>query len=661
MVETVPHPASMHPPLKGAVLQSEEVLPALIGERRLSQRALEFGRNLPSFTKGQLAFYALQKTRITQDDADAMLKGDQAALGEYAALRESSQPGKLGHTLGQAMFVPVMQAYQPRINRIAADFHSAYSFVNSTIKGDEFIERVREVSRDIIASNRERAGHRTVVSDAIRHNIVPIIALGEMLHDRGVESPITLTLPEVYFKLVRWYQPKVFKRLQEAHEKGALDVGFSNAHHSLAPLLAPDDLEREYEHSLRYYLEHFKPKNNRVSLHIPEQAKTEDLLVMLTKLQRKHKVELIPFFDSRHHNPGCNLAAATHFKFESPEVEFKAFVRGFNASQHLAFGVVNGGDPLTEDERKRGVLEGLTPEREIAWAGHEGARIFGVVVSEIFGSEYNNRTWRTPLYEGKNSALVVEADAEWLGYHNRGEPYAFFMAVDAMREFGIEVASAQKALDNVELVLETRKRPHDASWSELAGFEPFYKWRNPKTQQLRDLVGKTLTAFKKPLLDVTDMLAKKFPDKTEDQLPLQLKFAWENYGNSLISCPYWWSLEEPTWPENTPTVQGLFHNMALTQIGVDKMITRMLRYPQVYHLDEAERPQLETWQNELRQSYTEFLNDPWAREHQSIREVLDDYKNAVRTDGSTDLKSLSKFKELGRRFLEAVGETRQAA
>ncbi|MFH1835690.1 MAG: hypothetical protein ABH851_05840 [Methanobacteriota archaeon] len=592
------------------------------GPSPLSSDAILFAKKIGPVPRAHLAYYAFRNGRIGDEDLEKLIGGDDSAQATYQQLSQEHQ----STSLGTAFFNLFLQAYQPRVNRKVPDFHSRYSLAGSLIEDDPFIERVRELDKLYEPSAFEGEGIHTVLGDAVRHNLIPLIALGEVLSEDGAQSPLSLSLPESYFRLVKNYYPKVFDRLKQAHQSGALDVGLSNAHHSIAPLLSRDDLKNEYDHSLKFFLKHFNREGDRsVTLHIPEQALTlaedprgfPDLLEVLDEVQKENNIQFTVYLDSKNHNrphpeEGFNIATATHLKYPGQAVGTNVIFRAFNASQDLAFDVVEGGDPLSNQARAEGTLEGLSSEREREWSFREADRVFGEVVGNIFGIP----AFHAPVFSGESSIFPVEMDAEWAGYHNRGEPYALYRAIQAMREFGIEPASAQKALSEVSIVEEAEKRPQTASWSNDFGL-----WINPNTQWLRDIVSETLTAYKKPMQLMTDILLKG--GKDEEELPKVLNGAWRNYGLSLISCPYWWSANDPNYPKNVPVVPELFRNMVSCGRGLQVMLDRMTASPETYGVSPEELELLGDQQGDLKQAYASLIENPSARQFPEIAKELD--------------------------------------
>ncbi|MBU0762984.1 MAG: hypothetical protein KKD39_08160 [Candidatus Altiarchaeota archaeon] len=606
---------------------SKEELPCLrIEKKGLSRRALELGKSLPSYTKGQLAFYALKKGKLTEENAAALLDSDQEASEEYAKLTEvdlerTRQNNRI--ELGTAVVGIEFQAYQPRVNKNVImspqDPRSAYSIDKSMIEGDEFITRVRDFVAQTPLTD-ETSTAKTYLGKAVRNTIIPIIVMGEILAESGVKNALTLTLPETTFRLVKQFYPNVFERMKKAHEVDALDVGLSNAHHSIAPLLSRDDMMREYDHSLRYYLAHFTPKDGMVSLHVPEQAKTDELFHVLTDVEAKNKVNFIVCFDSLRHNAGFDITKATNFELGNPPTDVTAFFRAFNACDSMAFHAVNSGDPLSERERMQHDLSGLNAEREVSWAHLEAKRLMGLFVSDLFGTERNHGVWRNPLYEGRNSAIILANDAEFIGLHHPGEAYPFHIFLQTLGEYGIEVASFRKTLQMVGSERERERQPYDASWSGDFGL-----WINPQTQWLRDIVGNTLSGYKGPLKEVTDMYMRHNPGVDEDSMPREIRACWENYGLSLISCPYWWSGWEKDYPNNVPVIPELFRNMLATGRDLNTVINRMLKKPDQYNmsLSDVDETRLNQLKAQVAETDRMLRQNERARSYPQLRELVD--------------------------------------
>ncbi|MFH0862997.1 MAG: hypothetical protein V1875_08215 [Candidatus Altiarchaeota archaeon] len=602
-------------------------LPGIIDGPMLGRRSVDFARSLPSYTKGQLAYYSRIKGKINPKDVDAILEGDGGAREEYGKLEAQEATlvrGDHSLKLGTAVVGVELQAYQPRVNRSVvrktSDLAGVYSLAGSTIQGNEFIDRVKEFVSQTPSPN-ESGGAVTYFGEFVRNTLIQIVVMGEMLTEKGVASPLTLTMPETTFRLVRQFYPNVFERVRRAHESGALDVGLSNAHHTIAPLLSKDDLHREYSHSLEYYLKHFKPRDGKVCLHIPEQAKTGDLLEVLTKVQKDHGVKFIVCFDSNHHNDGFDISRAVRFQSADPPVDLTAFFRAFNACDTMAFKVTNRGDPLSDDERAKRDPSGLNPEREEGWANQEAKRLFGLFACDLFGTNREQAIWRDPLYEGRDSAIILANDAEFIGLHHPGEGYPFLTFLETLGDFGIKTASFHRTLDMVGAATESQKRPHDASWSGGFGL-----WINPRTQWLRDIVGGTLSEYNKPLLEATALLSKHNTGMKEKDLPRELSAAWENYGLSLISCPYWWSGWEADYPNNVPVIPELFRNIASCGKDLDTMLSRMIETPGRYGLPAAEIDGLKAAHAKLREADGRFRESPAARQYGPLKDILDNYR-----------------------------------
>ena len=600
-------------------MEDDKIPPVLHVRGSLSHDAKEFAQALPPFTKGQLLYYSQQKGRVSQADVDAVLGGDSIAHTEYDMLR--SVPGR---KIGDAVFHVVLQAYQPPVNRNVIVSQSSYSIVDSTVVGDPFIDRVREMVESMLPPKNKWRLMSTVLGNAVQHNVLPIMAMGEVLHERGIESSLTVTFPEVYFRNLKWYFPDLYNRLKEDNRKGALDVGISNSHHSIAPLADPkyvnppvytrEDLKRQYMRSLKYYLADFSTSDGRVSLHVPEQATTPLLFDVLSEVEAEGKVKFSICLDSRYHNSGVDLSAATRV---NPRMDpnLVAFFRGYNLSDNLAFHTVGGGDPLTFEQRSSGDIRGLIPQQENMWFNIEGARIFRTVTSDLFGVDLNQRTWREPIYGGENSVLTLALDAEWAGYHNRGVPVAMYRALSALSEFSVRVASTREAFKSSRLK-DAEAPPRDASWSGDFGL-----WINPGTEWLIRSTGKVLEAYRGPL----DTLSKIFRDPAD--MPMHLKVAWEHYDRSMISCPYWWSCNQPNFPRDVPVIFELYRNMTSSGAHILRSQEQIVREREKFSLSDRQVDEILRQRTELAQAYESFLNDGQARRYPELAEILDAAKH----------------------------------
>lgn len=666
-------------------------------KNRLSEGAIELAKNVPSsFTKGQVAFYAWHKKRIRNHDVDRILEGDEAARNEFLML--AKQP----RGVGDAVFHMLFQAYQPPVSAHVPDIKSPYEVVGSRIDS-AYTERVKQMtqesglpqvtpedrlrSRDTLQyaklkkADRPLVGwekkviewgdkqdeddmkleggmwlkSRMVFTDFLRHTVIPLMAMGEVLKENGVDSPLTLTFPQVTFRAMKKYAPRLYERLQRDHESGAVDVGLTNSHHSIAALgdehhaasfgekygdrhvrqvYTAADLERQYDNSLKHYLKEFPERDGEtpriVPLHIPEQAWTELLPPILEKLQERHKVRFVTCLDEHKHNAfvDMDVSCANHLTDKDLDYGVTLFYRGSFLADNLSDKWTNQGDPLTQQQRDTDSMASMTSEQEQEWVRAERHRVFNCVVTDLFGGSPEHTLWRDPLYQRKNSVLTVSMDAETFGIHNRAASIPFMDAVDALRELGVEPASTRRAYEVAEVRREGVRRPWNSSWSE-GGFST---WVNPGTTKLRYHVGETLRMFGGELAFLRRKFEQGSPQEAghgaeelfrhrSRRIPRPLDAASEHYDRALMSCPYWWSSFESDYPRNVPTIKQTYTNLSRAWRNTIKVLDDMIDHSSSYEvvkegagsaLTSMHTAMLSNQRQRLASEYERFLADDEA-------------------------------------------------
>lgn len=594
-------------------------------KRELSQKAVEFAQTLPSFTKGQLLHYAKSKGKLGQEDVDRVLGRDNLARNEYETLEGNPAP------LGEAVFHALFQAYQPPVNRRIEDHgRTPYRIPLSTITDDPYIERVKRITGD--TAGRERKNN--VLDNAVRDCVIPILAIGEQLKADGHESPITLTFPEVYFREIQWFYPKVYQRLQAAHKEGAIDVGITNSHHSISPLADPfhvnppvytrQQLKGQWSDSVVFYKKHFLGEGedtSHISVHIPEQATTPDLFTILRDVGSEQGVRVVTCVDSTYHNPdGTRLGALNQFMDPEGKPLVDAFYNNNGLQTSFTFGNVRGPDPLPDELRRKGTVEGLPTDKEGRWFDRETARIASGVVRTIFGENKRQDHYRGLIFDGKNSVLTFSSDAEWLGYHNPGLPVAFYHAMSMLDEFGVSVASTRRATALAQTHKERAEIPR-ASWS--GGFDI---WLNEGTRDLMGRVRGVIGELREPFQRMSDVASAS----GEEKLMKAASSASEHYRRSFISCVYWWSKNSPHYPDDVPVIEELYRNMSGAMRNTVKSQDIILGNATGYGVSGEQEARIREDREQVVSFYSSFLDDEHLRSTPKIRSLLDNEKGKWR-------------------------------